>query len=52
MCIPGIVARPADAGLRDTEQVPLLQPGGIEAFIRRRLPNRRSALRVLLIVCM
>ena len=26
-----------DADLRDTEQVPLLEPGGIEAFIRREV---------------
>jgi type I restriction enzyme M protein len=27
----------ADPDLRDTEQVPLLEPGGIEAFIRREV---------------
>ncbi len=27
----------ADTDLRDTEQVPLLEPGGIEAFIRREV---------------
>ena len=26
-----------DSDLRDTEQVPLLEPGGIEAFIRREV---------------
>ena len=30
-----VVEYEPDADLRDTEQVPLLEPGGIEAFIRR-----------------
>ena len=33
-----------DTGLRDTEVVPLLEPGGIEAFIRREvLPHAPDA---------
>jgi type I restriction enzyme M protein len=34
---PAIVAYEPDADLRDTEQVPLLEEGGIEAFIRREV---------------
>jgi type I restriction enzyme M protein len=32
-----VVEYEADSSLRDTEQVPLLEPGGIEAFIRREV---------------
>src|SRR5207302_3688673 len=32
-----VVEYEPDSGLRDTEQVPLLEPGGIEAFIRREV---------------
>jgi type I restriction enzyme M protein len=32
-----IVEYEPDSDLRDTEQVPLLEPGGIEAFIRREV---------------
>jgi hypothetical protein len=39
---PAIVEYEPDSELRDTEQVPLLEPGGIEAFIRREvLPYTR-----------
>jgi type I restriction enzyme M protein len=39
-----IVEYEPDSDLRDTEQVPLLEPGGIEAFIRREvLPYEPSA---------
>ena len=34
---PAIVEYEPDADLRDTEQVPLLEAGGIEAFIRREV---------------
>jgi len=34
---PRVVEYEADTELRDTEQVPLLEPGGIEAFIRREV---------------
>jgi type I restriction enzyme M protein len=34
---PGIVEYETDSDLRDTEQVPLLEEGGIEAFIRREV---------------
>ena len=34
---PAIVEYEPDSELRDTEQVPLLEPGGIEAFIRREV---------------
>jgi type I restriction enzyme M protein len=34
---PGIVEYEPDSDLRDTEQVPLLEEGGIEAFIRREV---------------
>ena len=34
---PAIVEYEPDADLRDTEQVPLLEEGGIEAFIRREV---------------
>jgi type I restriction enzyme M protein len=34
---PAIVEYESDSDLRDTEQVPLLQDGGIEAFIRREV---------------
>jgi type I restriction enzyme M protein len=34
---PWVVEYEADSSLRDTEQVPLLEPGGIEAFIRREV---------------
>jgi len=32
-----VVEYEADSELRDTEQVPLLEPGGIEAFVRREV---------------
>ena len=32
-----VVAYEPDADLRDTEQVPLLEPGGVEAFFRREV---------------
>ena len=32
-----VVEYETDSDLRDTEQVPLLEPGGIEAFIRREV---------------
>ena len=32
-----VVEYEPDSDLRDTEQVPLLEPGGIEAFIRREV---------------
>ena len=39
-----IVKYESDSDLRDTEQVPLLEPGGIEAFIRREvLPHAPDA---------
>ena len=34
---PAVVEYEADADLRDTEQVPLLEEGGVEAFIRREV---------------
>jgi hypothetical protein len=34
---PAVVEYEPDADLRDTEQVPLLEDGGIEAFIRREV---------------
>lgn len=34
---PCVVEYEPDSELRDTEQVPLLEPGGIEAFIRREV---------------
>jgi type I restriction enzyme M protein len=34
---PAVVEYEPDADLSDTEQVPLLEPGGIEAFIRREV---------------
>ena len=34
---PSVVAYEADPKLRDTEQVPLLEEGGIEAFLRREV---------------
>ena len=43
MCAATIAGKPAvveyepDPDLRDTEQVPLLEPGGIEAFLRREV---------------
>ncbi|MFZ1627611.1 MAG: class I SAM-dependent DNA methyltransferase [Anaerolineae bacterium] len=37
---PAVVEYEPDPDLRDTEQIPLLEPGGIEAFIRREaLPH-------------
>jgi len=40
----GIVEFEPDTELRDTEQVPLLEPGGIEAFFRREvLPHASDA---------
>ena len=39
-----VVEYEPDSELRDTEQVPLLEPGGIEAFIRREvLPHAADA---------
>ncbi|MPZ49992.1 MAG: N-6 DNA methylase [Dehalococcoidia bacterium] len=41
---PAVVEYEPDAELRDTEQVPLLEAGGIEAFIRREvLPHAPDA---------
>ena len=34
---PAVVEYEPDSELRDTEQIPLLEPGGIEAFIRREV---------------
>ncbi len=34
---PHVVEYEPDSDLRDTEQVPLLEPGGIEAFFRREV---------------
>ena len=34
---PHVIEYKSDTDLRDTEQVPLLEPGGIEAFIRREV---------------
>jgi len=34
---PAVVEYESDSELRDTEQVPLLEPGGIEAFLRREV---------------
>ena len=43
-CKKCVVEYEPDSNLRDTEQVPLLEPGGIEAFIRREvLPYRPDA---------
>jgi type I restriction enzyme M protein len=40
----GVVEYEPDSDLRDTEQVPLLEPGGIEAFLRREvLPHAADA---------
>jgi hypothetical protein len=33
--MPSVVEYEPDSELRDTEQVPLLEPGGIQAFFRR-----------------
>ena len=35
--LPGVVEYEPDPELRDTEQVPLLEDGGIEAFFRREV---------------
>jgi type I restriction enzyme M protein len=32
-----VVEYESDSELRDTEQVPLLEPGGVEAFFRREV---------------
>ncbi|MCC6781755.1 MAG: SAM-dependent DNA methyltransferase [Planctomycetes bacterium] len=41
---PAIVEYEADSELRDTEQIPLLEDGGIEAFLRREvLPHAPDA---------
>jgi type I restriction enzyme M protein len=41
---PAVVEYEPDTDLRDTEQVPLLEPGGIEAFLRREvLPHAPDA---------
>jgi type I restriction enzyme M protein len=41
---PAIVEYDTDADLRDTEQVPLLEPAGIEAFVEREvLPHTPDA---------
>ena len=38
-----------DSDLRDTEQVPLLEDGGIEAFIRREvLPHAEDGMMTVL----
>ena len=43
---PCVVEYEPDADLRDTEQVPLLEEGGIEAFIRREvLPGAAAVVR-------
>jgi type I restriction enzyme M protein len=34
---PAVVEYESDTALRDTEQVPLLEEGGIEAFLRREV---------------
>jgi len=34
---PAVVEYDPDTGLRDTEQIPLLEEGGIEAFLRREV---------------
>ncbi|MGH8547302.1 MAG: hypothetical protein ACRERU_01615, partial [Methylococcales bacterium] len=42
---PAVVEYEPDPDLRDTEQVPLLEDGGIEAFLRREvLPHAKDAL--------
>ena len=44
---PVVVEYEADPDLRDTEQVPLLEEGGIEAFLRREvLPHAADAWHV------
>jgi type I restriction enzyme M protein len=41
---PHIVEYEPDPGLRDTEQIPLLEPGGVDAFIKREvLPHAPDA---------
>lgn len=41
---PAVVEYEPDPELRDTEQVPLLEPGGIEAFVEREvLPHAPDA---------
>jgi type I restriction enzyme M protein len=41
---PRVVEYEPDSELRDTEQIPLLEEGGIQAFIRREvLPYARDA---------
>src|SRR5207248_4613176 len=41
---PAVVEYESDSELRDTEQVPLLEAGGIEAFLRREvLPHAPDA---------
>jgi type I restriction enzyme M protein len=41
---PAVVEYEPDSDLRDTEQVPLLEEGGIEAFIKREvLPHSSNA---------
>lgn len=41
---PAVVEYEPDPDLRDTEQVPLLEEGGIEAFLRREvLPHASDA---------
>ncbi|MCL4687194.1 MAG: type I restriction-modification system subunit M [Burkholderiales bacterium] len=41
---PAVVEYEPDSDLRDTEQVPLLEDGGIEAFLRREvLPHAKDA---------
>ena len=43
---PSGVEYEADRELRDTEQIPLMEEGGIEAFLRREvLSNRKAAHR-------
>jgi type I restriction enzyme M protein len=41
---PAVVEYEPDSDLRDTEQVPLLEPGGVESFLRREvLPHAPDA---------
>jgi type I restriction enzyme M protein len=41
---PAVVEYESDPDLRDTEQIPLLEPGGIDAFLRREvLPHAPDA---------
>lgn len=41
---PAVVEYEPDPELRDTEQIPLLEPGGIDAFLEREvLPHAQDA---------